>query len=405
MPPRKPNSPDRVTSKSRSQAPERGLKAASDRLILAAAAELEGPRVLVVLLHGTTLASALREARPDLQFIFYTPEHFFSRTLRSFHDDETGPDGCRIVCAAEPPPGPWDSVVFPTFAGDPSEAAQELFQTLHTQLKTGGRLFVSTNNPRDRWIQAQLRPLFHPVEVRKLPRGVLCIATRTTPLRKLRGFHARFGFRHHDRVLVCETRPGVFSHRRLDGGARALIRSLDLIAQQIASGSFPQPARIIEMGSGSGAVSLAAACSFPSADVLAVDSDARAVAATARSAELNQISNVRTLLSSEGASENPGTWDLLLGNPPYYSDFRIAELFLQTARRQLRPGGRIHVVSKPVDWQLARMKQLFTNVEQHSFGDYFVFTAVRGTAAARASQSEAPVVTPASAAFALPHGD
>jgi 16S rRNA (guanine1207-N2)-methyltransferase len=159
------------------------------------------------------------------------------------------------------------------------------------------------------------------------------------------------------------------------------------------------------MGSGSGAVSLAAACSFPSADVLAVDSDARAVAATARSAELNQISNVRTLLSSEGASENPGTWDLLLGNPPYYSDFRIAELFLQTARRQLRPGGRIHVVSKPVDWQLARMKQLFTNVEQHSFGDYFVFTAVRGTAAARASQSEAPVVTPASAAFALPHGD
>lgn len=405
MPPRKPKSSDKVSSPSRPKAPERGLKAASDRLILAAAGELEGPRVLVVLLHGTTLASALREERPDLQFTFYTPEHFFSRTLRSFHDDEASEDGCRIICAAEPPPGPWDSVVFPTFAGDPSEAAQELFQTLHTQLRAGGRLIVSTNNPRDRWIQTQLRPLFHPVEVRKLPRGVLCIATRSTPLKKLRGFHARFGFRHHDRVLVCETRPGVFSHRRLDGGARALIRSLDLIDQQIASGSFPQPARIIEMGSGSGAVSLAAASSFPAADILAVDSDARAVAATARSAELNQIPNIRTLLSSDGASENPGTWDLLLGNPPYYSDFRIAELFLQTARRLLRPGGRIHIVSKPVDWPLARMKQLFVEVEQHSFGDYFVFTAVRGTAAAKASMSESVVVAPVPAPSALTHGD
>lgn len=388
MPPRKPHSPDRMSSQSRPKAPERGLKAASDRLILDVASDLAGPQVLVVLLHGTTLASALREARPDLQFTFYTPEHFFSRTLHNFHEDHSANDNCRIVCAADPPAGPWDSVVFPTFAGDPSEAAQELFQTIHTQLKPGGRLFVSTNNPRDRWIQAQLRPLFNPVEVRKLPRGVLCIATRSVPLRKLRGFHARFGFRHHDRVLICETRPGVFSHRRLDGGARALIRSLDLVAQQIADGTFQSPTKIIEMGSGSGAVSLAAACSFPNADVLAIDSDARAVAATARSAELNQISNVRTLLSSEGASEEPGTWDLLLGNPPYYSDFRIAELFLQTARKLLKPEGRIHIVSKPVEWQLARMKQLFTDVQQLPFGDYFVFTAVRGAAAAKSSRTE-----------------
>ncbi|MEY3458341.1 MAG: Ribosomal small subunit methyltransferase [Planctomycetota bacterium] len=378
MPSRKPTRPDQSTRPARTKAPERGLKAASDRLILDTAAELAGPKVLVVLLHGATLASALRSARPDLHFTFYTPEHFFSRTLHSFHGEEASDAaGCSIVCAADPPPGPWDSILFPTFAGDPSEAAQELFQTLQTQLKPGGTLFVSTNNPRDRWIQAQLRPLFNPVEVRKLPRGVLCAATRSVPLKKLRGFNARFGFRHHDRVLLCETRPGVFSHRRLDGGARALIRSLDLVSQKIAAGSFPNPARIVEMGAGCGAVSIAAACSFPHADVLAVDSDARAIDSTKRSAQLNQIPNVRTLLSSDGVTEQPGTWDLLLGNPPYYSDFRIAELFLQTARKLLRPGGLVHIVSKPTEWQLARMQQLFANVEQHTFGEYSVFTAVR----------------------------
>lgn len=379
MPPRKSVNSSTPSSSSRPAASARGLKAASDRLILAAAAELTGPEVLVVLLHGTTLASALRSARPDLRFTFYTPEHFFSRTLHSFNDDSSG-DGaaeCKIVCTADPPEGIWNSIVFPTFTTDSSEAAQELFQTLHSRLKSCGRLFVSTNNPGDRWVRIQLKLLYSPVEVRKLPRGVLYIATRSIPLRKIRGFHARFGFRFHDRVLLCETRPGVFSHRHLDGGARALIRSLDIIRNDVAAGSFDRPLKIAEMGSGSGAVSVAAASTFPEAQVLAVDSDARAIDATQRSANLNQLTNIRTLLSSDGVTEQPGTWDLVLGNPPYYSDFRIAELFLQTARRLLRPGGRIHIVSKPVDWPLARLRQLFTDVRQHAFGDYFVFTAVR----------------------------
>lgn len=389
MPHRKSVPDSSPASKSRSASSERGLKAASDRLILDAAEELTGPEVLVVLLHGTTLASALRSARPDLRFTFFTPEHFFSRTLHSFNADSDvrGAAECTIVCDADPPAGTWDTIVFPTFTTDSSEAAQELFQTLHTRLKPGGRLYVSTNNPRDRWIQSQLRPLFSPVEVRKLPRGVLCIAVRSAPLKKLRGFHARFGFRCHDQILLCETRPGVFSHRRLDGGARALIRSLDLIRNDVAAGSFEYPSRIVEMGSGSGAVAVATASTFPAAEVLAVDSDARAVDSTARSAALNQLTNIRTLLSSEGVSDQPGTWDLLLGNPPYYSDFRIAELFLQTARKLLRPGGRVHIVSKPVEWQLARMQQLFADVHQHTFGEYSVFTAVR--AAGKSPRSHA----------------
>jgi 16S rRNA (guanine1207-N2)-methyltransferase len=108
---------------------------------------------------------------------------------------------------------------------------------------------------------------------------------------------------------------------------------------------------------------------------LAVDSDARAIECTQISARLNEITSVETLLTSDGVIPEPKTWDLLLGNPPYYSDYRISELFLQAAKNGLRSGGRIHLVTKLLDWHGARMKQLFASVEVHPIGEYVVFTA------------------------------
>ena len=44
--------------------------------------------------------------------------------------------------------------------------------------------------------------------------------------------------------------------------------------------------------------------------------------------------------------ETDGTFDVFAGNPPYYSDYRIAEVFLDTARRALKPGGVCYTVCK-----------------------------------------------------------
>ncbi len=115
---------------------ERKLKSRSDRLVADYTADLKGPEVLVVLIHGTTLASALRTARPDLNFTFWTPEHFFFRTLQKYHGDagvaaSTGAGKSTLVCAPDLPPGPFDEVLFSTFCGDPSEQAQDLLQMIH----------------------------------------------------------------------------------------------------------------------------------------------------------------------------------------------------------------------------------------------------------------------------------
>mgnify|MGYP003346986193 CR=1 FL=1 len=74
--------------------------------------------------------------------------------------------------------------------------------------------------------------------------------------------------------------------------------------------------------------------------VLALDASEAAVAVTAANARHNGLANVTVALESAGRVPEPGSWDLALANPPYYGNYRIAELFLTAARRALRPHGR-----------------------------------------------------------------
>lgn len=385
------------------------LKGFADRLVASAESELQGPDVLVLLLQGTTLATALKNARPELNFTFFTPEHFFFNTLQEYHTEcqsisepsfertdsssapnltagdrfvRTGSDldsgrKIRLVCSADPPEELFDSVALPTSATGNAEQTQELIQTAHERLKIGGRLIVSTNNAKDHWLHEQLKNHFGRTTVKPQREGVVYIAHKSEPLKKLKEFRANSAFRFQGDLLHVETMPGVFSHRRVDGGARALIRSLELLRPEYAlpDEKVFEPKSIVDLGCGSGAVGLAAAVQYPNARVLAVDSHARATLCAARSAAKNGIDRISTLLTSDAAIPNQNTWDLILTNPPYYSDFRISELFLTSSHRALRPGGRIHLVTKLTDWHEERMEQLFRDIETVTIGEYDVITA------------------------------
>ncbi len=416
--------------KSGNAAEPRHLKAAADRLILAAAGDLVGPEVLLVLLHGTTLASALREQRPDLNFTFYTPEHFFLTTLQEFHPEcrppatdaalsaakklapaepapgqpapgqpapgnsvgevpqvllegTVGPlhTRIRLVCSSDLPMHEFDTVVIPVSATGTAEQTQELLQTAHQRLRDGGLLIAATDNPGDKWLHQRLTEIFDRATVRNQRDGVLYLTRRTGSLKRVRDFTASCGFRFLDRVVLIETRPGVFSHRRIDGGARALIHSLSRLNSDGRDGEAGgpvgefRPRAIVDLGCGSGAVAVAAGLMFPEAHVLAMDSHARAVACTAANAARNQIDRFEVCLASDAVLPRPGSWDLILTNPPYYSDYRISELFLQAARHGLRRRGRIHLVTKLTDWHVTRMNQLFRHVVIHEIGEYKVLTA------------------------------
>jgi 16S rRNA (guanine1207-N2)-methyltransferase len=172
------------------------------------------------------------------------------------------------------------------------------------------------------------------------------------------------------------TRPGVFSHRRIDDGARALIKSL--AEAEIANFVAVLAPRVLDLGCGSGVVGLVAALRNPSAQVHAIDSSPRAIEATQWAAERNCAPNLTAALDCDGRTVGPGTFDLVLANPPYYSNFRIAGLFVAIAQRALKPGGRLLLVTKSPEWYLTHIPRVLRGSEPsaRAVGNYVIVEAI-----------------------------
>jgi len=271
-----------------------------------------------------------------------------------------------VVCAADFPEGPFDLVAIPVDPRGEAELTRDMLQSGHERLAAGGRLIAATSLCDDQWLHGQMRQLFDKVTRRPMDKGVLYLATKTAGLKKHKNFECEFAFRDQERLIKAVSRPGVFSHRSLDGGARALMNTM-----MVHDGD-----RVLDLGCGAGVVAFAAAFRANRVSVVAVDSHARAVECTTKGAGLNGLENVTTVLNSDGDTPEPKTFNLVLGNPPYYSNYHIAEVFLQGARRALKPGGRVLVVAKSYAWYETRMPELFNDVRLHEHKQY---TVVEGT--------------------------
>lgn len=135
------------------------------------------------------------------------------------------------------------------------------------------------------------------------------------------------------------TRPGVFAHTRPDSGGLALA---ELAVVQTGQ-------KILELGCGCGLVGLLLAARLKdAADFVLVDSNARAVDCARRGVELNGFHGLR-VEHADIFQPEPASFDVVLGNPPYYAQRRIAEYFIEVAARALRPGGVLWLVTKHGD--------------------------------------------------------
>ena len=339
---------------------------AAERLLIEAIPEITERKVLCTTLGRAQFAAELAATYPDAQVhchffdIFLADE---SREISGAGQGRGGGSGNLVIeCAADFPAGEFDLVAIPVTTSGDAELTRDLLQSGHQALCRGGRMLASTWNREDQWLHSELKKLFPKVTRRAGERGVLYLATRTEPLKKVKQFESEFAFRDQGRLIKAVSRPGVFSHRSLDAGSRALLNTM-----QVEPGF-----QVLDLGCGSGVVGLAAAFRAPAVEVVAVDSHARAVQCTQRGAELNGLTSVATLLNADGDSGRPGRFDLVVGNPPYFSDFRIAEIFLQAALKALKPRGTVLMVTKNSTWYEQRVGDLFDDVQMHRHKSYMV---------------------------------
>lgn len=338
----------------------------AERLLCGFIPEIHGDRVVAASQGSGRFAAQLAVEHPESRVTCHFLDLYHARRATDIHGPHV--PNLEIVCSADLPDGPFDVAAFPMPSGGEAELTRDRMQQAHARLDDGGRLIVASDNPKDVWLHEQMQNMFPKVTRFPQEQGVIYSGRKTQPLKKIKDFRCEFAFRDDERLIHVATLPGVFSHRRLDGGARALMN-----AMQIRPGD-----RVCDMGCGCGAVGLAASFRVADVAVTAIDSNPRAIECTQWAVEKNGVQRFDLLLDASGLNLEPATYDVFLGNPPYFSHYRIAEIFVRAAGRALKPGGRVYLVSRQAGWFINRLAEEFRDVQSdQTRNGYFVISAVK----------------------------
>jgi 16S rRNA (guanine1207-N2)-methyltransferase len=106
---------------------------------------------------------------------------------------------------------------------------------------------------------------------------------------------------------------------------------------------------VLDLGCGSGVLTLAAAKQASGGRVVGVDVDCRAVEATRRTLSLNEIANAEVLLSDCTEAVRERTFTAVVTNPPFHQErattYTVAHQIIRDAARILDRSGRLYLVA------------------------------------------------------------
>jgi len=253
--------------------------------------------------------------------------------------------------------------------GAARELTLDLMQQIHQALHMGGKCFFSIEG-NDSWVRNQVEKLFGGSSVYSQSKTGCCIAAKKKEkLKRIRDFQAEFVMTIFGKKPVrLLTIPGVFSHREVDQGALALA--------EVVSGESQKGDAVLDMGCGCGAIGISIGVNQDVSRICFVDSNSRAVYITEKNCQLNGLERYEVMMSDTGIEEECG-FTLFTGNPPYFSHYKISELFISAAYKALKPGGRAFIVAKTAAWHYKFMNAMFGNAELINRRGYEIIKSVK----------------------------
>ena len=268
----------------------------------------------------------------------------------------------KAICTPHLPEGPWDVIRFKTGPKRMSgELALDQLQEIHLLMR-----------------QQKPAPKFELVyDGKERDRNDLLNKIKDDPDR-VRDFSATWKASVPGiDPLTFTSFPGCFCHRRQDEGGLALSEVVSKDLSSSIQHSSLNPRRLLDMGCGCGLVGLLIARAVKGVSLVGVDSHSRAIEAANLNAQALGV-EAEMILSDNGTpARMDGTFDVFVGNPPYYSDYRIAEVFLDTAKRALKPGGVCYTVCKNAAGLEPVQRQYFPDVEIIKRRGYAVLKSVK----------------------------
>ena len=296
-------------------------------------------------------ALATRALHPEAACTYFHIDLFKARqaaALAAAH----GIAGLECLCEPNMPALPEPpNLVLASFARDGETGlACEWVQQAWARLAKGGKLLAAINTPHDKWLRARLISVFgeHLTLLQKNPNALLYLVKKVGATPQPEHERASEQFIKHIEVavgedhLTFETCYGLFTSDALDQGSLALLEMLEL----------PEPcASILDLGCGWGAMGIFAARRAKASRLMMIDANARAVQMARRNAAMH-LTGVDAVVRHEAdvqSLERPaeaGRYDVVVTNPPYWADLRVAERFIEVSRRTLRPKGALWLVCK-----------------------------------------------------------
>ena len=169
-------------------------------------------------------------------------------------------------------------------------------------------------------------------------------------------------------TVTLDTGDYYFSPDEIDRGTLAMLSAVEASPED----------KILDLGCGYGIVGIYLA-KLSGAEVVMSDVSEDAVRLSEENLKLNGVTSARVVLSDGLSAVEDKDFSLILSNPPYHTDFKVAKGFIENGFRKLKVGGRMIMVTKRLDWYKNKLISVVGGVRIKEIDGYYVFEAEKRT--------------------------